>query len=462
MRLFGIETEYGLSIEGRGAADQIDDAAAFVESCPLPAFVGWDYGFESPRQDLRGFQVQELAYDPVDAQFDENKTRTFDRDLHANRVLTNGARFYNDHGHPEYATPECRHLTDIVAHELAGERIVYRTAIEFSKRLGRRVSVYKNNTDFHGASYGTHENYLFPRSVSTDDLIRGLLPFLITRQILFGSGKVGSEVGRPCRFQISQRADFYHEVANIETLYRRPIFNTRDEPHSDPNQWRRVHVICGDANRMPWATAMKIATTQIALDLIAIGEAPKFTICHPVRTAETISKDETFKWQLELESSSWTTAIDVLEAYLSAAEKLFAHRDAETDWALGEWRLALSDAAADPRRLADRIDWAAKLSMLEEFAKASGDWTQSHMQSLDLEYHNVDPSVSLFQAWIEMGRAQTIIPFERVEQAMVEPPQDTRAKQRGELVSAIADRLATIGWRRAVMKDGSEYEFELD
>lgn len=462
MRLFGIETEYGLSIEGRGAADQVDDSAAFVESCPFPAFAGWDYGFESPRQDLRGFQVQELSYDPVDAQFDAGRTRTFDRELHANRVLANGARFYNDHCHPEYATPECCHLTDIVAHDLAGERILIQTAIEYSRKIGRRVVVYKNNTDFHGASYGTHENYLFTRSVPTDDLIRGLLPFLVTRQILFGAGKVGSEVGRQCRYQISQRADFYHDVANIETLYRRPIFNTRDEPHCDPNKWRRVHVICGDANRMTWATAMKIATTQLALDLIEIGEAPKFAICHPVRTAEAISKDDTFKWRLELENSSWTTAVDLLDGYLSAAERFFSNRDAETDWILSEWRLALTDAAADPWRLKDRVDWAAKLAMLEEYAKEEGDWNQMQMQAFDLEYHNLDPSESLFQAWLEMGRAQTIIPAERVDEAISKPPQNTRARQRGELVATMNDRIETLGWRRAVMKDGSEYELTIE
>ncbi|MCW5947531.1 MAG: proteasome accessory factor PafA2 family protein [Fimbriimonadales bacterium] len=462
MRLFGTETEYGLSIEGRGAAEQIDDSAAFVESCPYPAFPGWDYGFESPRQDIRGFQVQELAYDPIDAEFDFGKTRTLDKNLHANRVLTNGARFYNDHGHPEYSTPECSHVADLLAHDLAGERIVLETAMSYEQVTGKRTRIYKNNTDFHGASYGTHENYLFPRDISSDELIRALLPFLITRMILFGAGKVGSESGRACRYQVSQRADFYHETANIETLYRRPIFNTRDEPHADPNKWRRVHVICGDANRMPWSIAMKVATTQLALDLIKVGEAPQFVICNPPRAAEALSKDETFTWRIELEGSSWTTAIDVLDAYLSAAEKLFTKRDAETDWSLAEWRLALTDAANDPRRLSDRVDWAAKLVMLEEFSQAEGEWNIARMQSLDLEYHNIDPSESLFNAWIDMGRGQIIIPFERVTEAMSAPPQDTRAKQRGDLVAQMRDQIESIGWRRAKLKGGGEYEFIIE
>ncbi len=459
MRLFGIETEYGLSIEGRGAAEQIDDSAAFVEHCPFPAFVGWDYGFESPRQDIRGFQVKDLAYDPVDAEFDTGKTRTMDRDLHANRVLTNGARLYNDHGHPEYATPECSHISDIVAHDLAGERVLLATATAFERSTGQRTRVFKNNTDFHGASYGTHENYLFPRKASPDQLIRDLLPFLVTRIVMFGAGKVGAEAGRACRYQISQRADFFHEVANIETLYRRPIFNTRDEPHADPNKWRRVHVICGDANRMPWATAMKVATTQLALDLISIGEAPRFEICNPPRAAEALSKDEGLQWRLELEGSSWTTAIDVLDGYLSAAERHFLHRDAETDWALAEWRLAQTDAALDPHKLSDRVDWAAKLAMLEEFSQAEGKWDLAHMQSLDMEYHNLDPQESLFTAWIEMGRGQTIIPESRVIEATTTPPQDTRAKQRGDLVTHMREGLETIGWRRAKLKSGEEYEF---
>jgi proteasome accessory factor A len=210
---------------------------------------------------------------------------------------------------------------------------------------------------------------------------------------------------------------------------------------------------------MPWATAMKVATTQLALDLIAIGEAPKFVICNPPRAAEALSKDDAFDWRLELEGSSWTTAIDVLDGYLSAAERHFLNRDAETDWTLAEWRLALTDAAADPHKLSDRVDWAAKLLMLEEFSQAGGKWDLSHMQSLDMEYHNLDPQESLFSAWIEMGRGQTIIPESRVIEATTTPPHDTRAKQRGDLIAHRREDLEAIGWRRAMFKDGDEYEF---
>jgi proteasome accessory factor A len=451
MRLVGIETEYGLVVEGRSPHTQFADSAALVAHCQENAFEGWDYAFESPRADLRGFVAEKLSVDPVDAAFDEAGARDADR---ADRVLTNGARFYNDHGHPEYATPECARILDLVAHDRAGEIVVLRAARALEKSSGRKVTVYKNNTDFHGASYGTHENYLIPRRVGFEALAKGILPLLIVRQILFGAGKVGSEVGRSPRFQLSQRADFLSEVAGVDTLYRRPIFNTRDEPHADPEKWTRLHVICGDANRIEWATGMKAGVFDLALRLVEMGEAPSWMICNPVKAFENISKDERFEWKLELENGHWTTGIEILDSYLSAAEHFLRGSDAATDWVLAQWRLAVEDLRIDPMRLANRSDWAAKLAMLEKFAEDAGRWDSGTMQSLDLEYHNIDPEESLFAALDEGGEVVSLVDPARIEDSTIAPPADTRAKQRGDLVSSERDKIVTIGWRRALLREG--------
>jgi proteasome accessory factor A len=380
-------------------------------------------------------------------------------------VLVNGARFYNDHGHPEYATPECGSIVGLVAHELAGERIVLRAAKRFEAKIGARVRVYKNNTDYHGASYGSHESYLVRRAVGFDRLLKGLLPLLIVRPILTGSGKVGSEAGLPCRFQLSQRADYFREVANVETLYRRPIFNTRDEPHADPEQWIRLHVICGDANRMPWAIAMKAGMMRIALQLVEIGEAPAWNVCSPVTAAEKLSKDQSGEWNIELEDGRWTNGFQMLDSYLVAGERTFKGQDAEMDWCLAEWRLAMDALQSDPMQLCDRVDWAAKKRLFEVYARELGSWDAATMQSLELEYHNLDPEESLFAALEQSGEVRQIVPESRVLDAQNIAPQDTRARLRGELIRRYSERIATVGWRRCVLRFGDEdrvFEFPID
>lgn len=453
--LFGIETEYGLAVEGSSPHSQIEDAAEFIAAFPGRTFHGWDYAYESPRADLRGFEAKSLAADPVDAQFDEGRRERNERALRADRVLLNGARLYNDHGHPEYATPECSRLLDLVAHDLAGERILLETAAAFERKIGRRVKLFKNNTDFHGASYGTHENYLVSREIPFESLVRGLVPLFVARQLLTGAGKAGSESGRPIRFQLSQRADFFSELASVDTLYRRPIFNTRDEPHADPEKWVRLHVICGDANRMQWANAMKVGMVNIALRLLELGQFPEWNLCSPIRALESISKDDKREWLLELSDGGWTTAIDVLDSYCEAGESLLLGQSAESDWVLSQWRLAIADLQSDPMRLANRCDWPAKLSMLEQFAEAEGKWKPTTMQSFDLQYHLLDPEESLFAA---LDDAVSLVDEAQIEHAMsIAPP--TRASLRGEMVRERLGELKTLGWRRAVLMDGSSVEF---
>jgi len=452
-----METEYGMAIQGRTPADQIADAAELVSSHVGQAFAGWDYALESPLADLRGFTADRLETDPQDARWDEGRETRVDR---ADRVLTNGARFYNDHGHPEYATPECNRLADLVAHDAAGERIVLAAARAYAERTGRDVLIYKNNTDFHGAAYGTHESYLMKRTENVEGLIRALVPFLVVRQLLVGAGKVGNETGEPCPFQLSQRSEFFSVLASVDTLYRRPIFNTRDEPHADPSRWMRLHVIVGDANRMQWCTALKVGMTSLVLDLFEMGEAPMRMLADPVRAIAAVSKSFDAKMRLELEGGSWTTPLDLLDSYLSAAERLLPGRDAETDWILSEWRLALVDLEEDLERLADRVDWVAKRRLLEQAADENAD--PDYLRAVDLAYANVDPTVSLFDALASVQNVQSVVPETRVLDAMTQPPATTRAKLRGDYVREFPDKIRTIGWRRIVLNNDEVVELPVE
>ena len=428
------------------------DSRRLVEATTVPHATGWDYGLESPRADLRGFTAAKLQRDPVDAEWDRDAQP--EDDDRSDRILVNGARFYNDHGHPEYATPECSRLLELVAHDRAGERI----ALAAAKQAG--ATLYKNNSDYSGASYGTHENYLAARSLGFEQLAAGLVPLMVCRQIFVGAGKVGSETRMPVDYQLSQRADFLSEVASVDTLYRRPIFNTRDEPHAESSKWIRLHVICGDANRSEWATAMKVGMMRIGLDLVSIGEAPVWKLADPVRAFSDISRDAGFCWKIPLDKAPWTTAPDVLESYLATADKHLRGKDAETDWILDEWQAALLDAREDPLRLADRADWAAKLAMLRTYVDDLGRWDMDTLRAVEMEYHDIDPETSLFDVLTGMGRIRTLLDDSRIEAAISEPP-NTRAKQRSQVVREQSDRIDAIGWRRAIVA-GKVVEFDLE
>lgn len=465
--LAGIETEYGLYVEGRDAADQIDDARELVRACPGEFFVGWDYRHESPRRDLRGFVLERLAVDPVDAAFDLGRRPTPDQDLRADRVLPNGARFYNDHGHPEYATPECRSAAELVLADKVGERIVLDAARRFAAQEGRAVRVYKNNRDGHGASYGTHESYLVPRSLGFQALYDAVLPMLLVRPVLCGSGKVGAESGTPCPFQLSQRADFFVEPVNAETLYRRPVFNTRDEPHARPDDWIRLHVIAGDANLAPSATRRKVDLVRIAVALAEIGQAPVWRPREPVQAAKAISRDLSFRFALDLVGGSWTNAREVYESYFAAAERcLDLGEDVGREWAetIAESRRLLDDLERDFARFAYHVDWAAKLRMIRDYQDAEGaTWDDPALRSFDLEYHNLDPDEGLGRALQQLGRLEPDPPEELLTARRIEHPEPTRARARGFAVQAHRESLRSVGWRTLVFEADDEFlEVELD
>lgn len=449
MTLCGIDTEYGFTVEGRGVGTQADDSIALVRSSPDGGVLHWDYRDENPRRDMRGFQVEHLAIDPEDARFDAGRARPPAAEERSDRVLANGARFYNDHGHPEYATPECWTLKDLVGHEQWGDHVVLRAAQEYKRATGLDVRVYKNNTDFHGASWGTHESYLVPRSIPFAELARAVMPVLIARQVVTGAGKVGSESRGPVRYQISQRADFFVEPMNVETLYRRPVFNTRDEPHGDAGQWRRLHVICGDSNRHPGCTLRKVGLIQIALELLKKDLVPKWDIPDPVQSFQLVSRDATGGGRIDLEGRNWTTPRQVLESYCLAVQK--ADLDDQELVEVASESLALLEARhRDPDSFWPHVDWAAKLWLLEQFATDSG-WDQSTMQALDMQYHLLDPAESLYSGLVEAG--YLALPNVKSPPAL---PQGSRARVRAAAVQKLAGEIESLSWGRIRFKSGQE------
>jgi proteasome accessory factor A len=441
----GIETEYGLAVDGRGPEDQVEDATAFVRSFPGKAFYGWDSRHESPRADLRGFTVERLSTDPVDAAFDAGRAHGSISEVRADTVLTNGARLYNDHGHPEYATPECLSIQELVLHDLAGETVLLECSKEFERIHGRRTTVYKNNSDGHGASYGTHESYLAPRALSFETLMRTVLPILVARTLLCGAGKVGSEAGPWCDYQLSQRADFLVEAANVETLFRRPVLNTRDEPHSSGQHWIRLHVISGDANRIASATALKVGLVKTALALAAIDHCPEWNLRDAPRSFADVSRSLDGEARIELSGGSWTTARHILaELCESACRHLGPGELQDTAYLAMEQMDLFSN---DRDKFARRCDWAAKQKLLEQYRDVTGTgWRDPGLKACELGYHNIDPAESLFDPLVGTGIIEAQPDPGLVAQRLTAVLEPTRARARALAVSKFGAELQSVSW----------------
>ncbi len=435
------------------------ESRAVVKAYAGKAAGPWYYKGEDPRNDMRGFHVDKLNFDPEDAKLDAPGYKPLPvEEERADRVLANGARFYNDHGHPEYSTPECASLFDLVAHDKAGERIVLAAARARMEQQGAgQVHIFKNNTDFHGSSYGTHENYLIPRETPFAQLLSGLLPFFATRILYTGAGKMGIEPrGDQGIYQLSQRADFFTEEASVDTLHRRPLVNTRDEPHADPRDWRRLHVICGDANMSEYATALKIGTTYLVTSLLEQGWQPWVRLKQPTEAIKTISRDQSYKWLVNAETGT-ISGIDIQRVYLAAAKEKLSGRGADTDWTLREWERTLDALETDPLSLGDRLDWVAKRSLLADYVESEGiAWNDETLPSFDLAYSNVDPDEGLYYALEQAGEMLCLTTDETIQEAMTQPPANTRAAIRGHLVDKLTDSIGVVGWNKVVLRTESE------
>jgi len=470
MRLFGLETEYGIAREDLDALDPVAESMALVRAHLTSTFERtWDYGAEDPHQDARGFRATHLQQDREEDEFakrDVHRPFSF-HEMKSDLVLPNGARFYNDHTHPEYSTPECRTVLDLVAHDRAGERILRRAADRRNRALGGPyVQLYKNNTDFHGHSYGCHDNYLVPRSVPFAKLAAGLLPFLVTRQVIAGAGKVGiegQEQGfKPGRYQLSQRADFIETELSVDTMHNRPILNTRDEPHADRERYRRLHLIVGDANMAEYATALKVGTTALVLTLIGRDQAPSFEIDDPVAAIKTVSHDPDLKHVMRLKSGGTISALELQGAYHQAAATRLLGEDVETDWILREWGHALAYLAADRSQLIGRLDWITKQWLLETFMREERvGWDDPWLASLDLEYHNINPERGLFLGLEADGKTCRLASEAAIRQATEMGPRDTRGGIRGQCIRRFPDQIKSVQWERVQFKGPFSSALEL-
>jgi proteasome accessory factor A len=402
--------------------------------------------------DARGFSVGERLDPEIDYQL-------------VNRVLTNGARYYVDHAHPEYSSPECVTAMDALLYDLAGEAILRRSMVltrDLLAEQGAEIVVYKNNSDGKGNSYGCHENYLVSRSLPFSDIVRHMTVHFVSRQIFTGSGKLGSENGMsggPNSFQISQRSDFFEEEVGLETTLRRPIINTRDEPHAEASKFRRLHVIVGDANMSQTATYLKIGTTQILLSMLEDGALPPdLVLDEPLGAIRSVSRDLDLNQSIRLQSGRLTTALNIQFQYLEAAEG-WIQVDAVNDkidqdrrLIVRLWREVLEGLTGDRFGLADRVDWLAKLKMIEGF-RMRHDLSpeDSRLKAIDLQYHDLREDRGLaYRAGL-----RRLVDESSVSKAMVNPPSDTRAFLRGEVLRRWPEQVVSANWDSVVFDVGS-------
>jgi proteasome accessory factor PafA2 len=451
-RVMGIETEYGISVPGHPHVNAMTTSSAVVTSYNGIA-VGdrrsrarWDFDEEHPLRDARGYDMSRGEADP---------SQLTDEDLGlANLILTNGARLYVDHAHPEFSSPEVTNPRDAVLWDRAGMEIMA-DAAEAATRSGPfTIQLYKNNTDNKGASYGCHENYLMRRSTPFTDIVRDLTPFFVTRQIYAGAGRVGrGQEGRDPGFQLSQRADFFEVDVGLETTLKRPIINTRDEPHADPERHRRLHVIVGDANLAEAATYLKMGSTSLVLALIEAGAMDdNLVLADPVMEIHAVSHDPTLTHRLTLRDGRRLTALEIQRVYLEAAAKLAEQQavagiDPQTADILQRWDRVLADLADDPRLAADRVDWCAKLALLEGYRRRDGlDWGSARLELVDLQYADIRPARGLALRLEASGRLERLTTPDEVTQAREFAPTDTRAYFRGECLRRYGDAVAAASW----------------
>ncbi|MCP9440636.1 MAG: depupylase/deamidase Dop [Nitrospira sp.] len=451
-RVLGTETEFGIAAKDSSVSDPVSSSIAVIghyRGVPAPAAI-WDYEHENPLLDARGFEVEGER---------ERPNPDYNRQL--NKVLANGGRLYVDGAHPEYSTPECSRAREVVAFERAGERILAKSLQEMARVAGRDPYVlYKNNSDGKGNSYGYHENYLVSRAVPFETIVRVLVPFLVTRPIFAGAGKVGAEnQTSPAEYQLSQRADFFECVVDLNTMVKRPIINTRDEPHADHAKYRRFHVIVGDANMAEVSTFLKVGTLKIVLDLLEAGATlPVIELDEPVRAFRQVSRDLEMKDTIKLAGGGPTTAVAVQRAYLQAAKDFYTTEgcDDETRDILVRWEEVLDKLERDPRLLVRELDWVAKRHLIESYMdrKRCG-WDDPRTKLMDLQYHDVRPDRGLFYTLERGGHVDRIVHDEDIQRAELTPPPNTRAYFRGRCASKFARSLYGASWTSLLFDVGN-------
>ena len=427
-RVMGTEVEYGISVQGQPMANPMVASSqvvnAYASATVTARRARWDFEEESPLRDARGFDMSRQVADP---------SQLTDEDMGlANVILTNGARLYVDHAHPEYSTPEVTTPLDIVRWDKAGEQVM----LDASRRAGQLpggapIVLYKNNTDNKGASYGAHENYLMRRSTPFGDIVRHLTPFFVSRQVVCGAGRVGiGQDGREHGFQISQRADFFEVEVGLETTLKRPIINTRDEPHADPEKYRRLHVIIGDANLAEVSTYLKVGTTALVLSMIEDRFlAQDFTVDGAVSALRAVSHDPTLQAAGHPDRRPQADRRPAADGVPRPGQEVrrgparLRRRPADRSTCCAAGSRCSTGSSATRCCAPTELDWVAKLKLLEQYRDRDGlEWDDAKLQLIDYQYSDIRPEKGLYHRLVGMGRIERLLDDATIEAAMHDPP----------------------------------------
>jgi len=420
-------------------------------------------------------QIKNIAFELGFGLLDRHGHDSFFEPSESGGFLKNGGRLYVDAvgSHLEYATPECTGLPELVAYEKAGQRLIQ----SLLQRLGwqEKVAIYNNSVDhYSGNTFGCHENYSLNEGEAVSGrLVTALVPFLVTRQIFAGAGRVGAhrlssrvqdahlrslsrhpadymyldqiygvEIDPGVDFQLSQRADHILYVLSGRVRFHRALINPKwDDTHS-LCRYPRLHLLFGEANACEYATALKLGSTALVLDLIEQGlDTSTLTLSEPIRSLKHVSRDPSWRWVVERQRGGTIKSVDLQRFYLDEAQRRYAGRDEQTNWVLAQWEEVLDALESDPWSLADRLDWVAKRTLLEAFRKEEGvAWDDEALFSLDLEYHNTDPACGLFYALQALGRTRRVCDEQRVYRAINTPPRTTRAAGRAHVIEGLIER----------------------
>ena len=453
-KVLGIETEYGIIAIGMDSSP-ITSSSLLINSyvSRFDSSIGWDFAAEMPGSDARGYNLDDVFPPDIEVQM-------------VNTVLTNGARYYVDHAHPEISTPECRFASEALLFDRAGEEIV-RQSMATAKTLlpkGAELVVYKNNSDGKGNSYGCHENYLLSRATPFGEMARLITSHFVTRQIFCGAGKVGSEFeGMPSSsvaYQISQRADFFEEEIGLETTLKRPIVNTRDEPHCDPSKYRRLHVIVGDANMSEVATFLKLGTTAILLAMIEDRQLDDdLLLATPVAAIRQVSHDPTLRQKILLESGKTLTALELQEILCERAERyatqfgLESVGDEDGKLILRRWREVIEGLKEDPLSQSHIVDWVAKKRIIDGMSERHNLRNNDpRLKAIDLQYHDMRREKCLALR----ANLETMVNDADVLRAIDTPPDTTRAYFRGMCLKKWPSDVVAANWDSIVFDIGKE------
>jgi len=457
-KVCGIETEYGIVV--RGAENNPVSASSILINAYIAATtrkpearVGWDFEDEQPANDARGFSLDDVFAPEIETTL-------------VNAVLTNGARYYVDHAHPEISIPEVTTALEAVRWDRAAEEIIRRSMRHARSVLpdGGEIVIHKNNSDGKGNSYGCHENYLMSRETPFGRIVSQITPHFVTRQVFCGAGKVGCELsGRAdddVPYQLSQRADFFEEEVGLETTLKRPIVNTRDEPHCDPQKYRRLHVIVGDANMSEVATYLKVGTSAIVLAMIEDGAlGDEWELGNPVAAIRQVSHDPSLTRTIMLRDGRRATALEIQFGLLERARKyershgLVAVGETVGADVLDRWEQVLTGLEREPASMSHWVDWVAKQRLVDGYAHRHDVRPgAAKLKAIDLQYHDLRTERCLA---LRAGLDTLIDPAD-VDTAVTAPPTTTRAYFRGRCLAKYPDDIVAANWDSLVFDIGRD------